>query len=168
MSDGFIQAVNDGARGYTHIRNNRVTNPTDFVFKVQAWFLGDASRAGNRTIGVCWWPGDLFGESVFLTEAGRFEGATCHGPDDSCPAHTAGQIVPVPVGTVVALTVVHDRGRSAVYIDDVPRVHHVLPSIRELGGGFSLCPATHDGLQSDIAYDNLKVWDLDRLGVHAP
>ena len=165
VSGGFIQAVNDGSRGYTHIQNDFKTNRVvNFVVTVEASFLGDATRAGSRAIGLCWWPGDTGGERFLLKETGWFEGATCV-PAGTCPAHTTGQVLPLAVGAVVSLTLVNDRARSAVYINDVPFVLHEVPGPTSWGQGFSLCPHTFDGRQSDIAYDNLRVWDLDRLGL---
>ncbi len=169
VSGGFIQAVNDGSRGYTHIQNEYKTNRVvNYVVTVEASFLGDATRAGNRAIGLCWWPGGGWGERFLLNETGWFEGATCR-PAAPCPAYVTDYVLPLAVGAAVSLTLVHDQARSAVYVNDVPLVFHELPDpISQWESGFSLCPHTYDQRQSDIAYDNLRVWDLDLLGLSAP
>jgi len=166
LDGGFIQTLDDGGRTYTHIANPYLREIHDFVVTVDAAFMDDiGENHRDRAIGLCWWPGDDWGESFVLYESGRFEGHTCtsKGP---CPAFVTGKVEAIPVEKFVSLTLIHLKDESAVYVNGIPVAYHSL-SIKYFHGSFSLCPQTNDGRQSDIKYDNLKMWNLNQiLGLH--
>jgi hypothetical protein len=158
VQDGVIRAAGDGPRGSTRMVTSQIVGLRNYAVTVEAVFLDSGSSNRDREIGICWWPGDDKGERFLLRENGTFEGGTCH--DEGCPAFIRGRIAPIPTGEVVFLTLIHLRGESVVYVNDVPLAYHKL-AITDYMSGFSLCPHTYDGKPSDIVYDNLRVWNLD-------
>ena len=164
VEDGFLRVAGDGpGRGFTHMLNNDYLRLDNFVVIVDAAFLGEEGRAGERFIGLCWWPGDNHGERFLLDETGWFEGATCT-PGGPCPDYVTGHVDPLRTGETVSLILIHRGNESAVYVNAMPYVYHNLP-VTNVEYGFSLCPHTADLEPSAIAYDNLRVWNLDAVSL---
>jgi len=161
LDGGFMQTLGDDARVYTHIAIPYLKGLQDFVLKVDAAFTESPVMPRDRAIGLCWWPGDDWGERFLLYESGWYEGATCT-PTGPCPAFVKGKIEPISIEQSVSLILIHRKGESVVYVNEVSVAYHLL-SINNFSGGFSLCPHTFDGVQSNIKYDNVQLWDLDRI-----
>lgn len=157
----FLQTLEDGERTYTHIQNLQVDWLRNYAVMVDAAYMISPAVVRNRAIGLCWWPGDDWGERFLLYESGMYEGATCT-PTGPCPAFVTGEIEPIPVEHAVSLILIHRKGESVVYVNGVPVVYHLL-SVGEFRNGFSLCPHTFDGSRSSIKYDNVRVWNLDQI-----
>ena len=156
-----MQTLGDGSRAYTHIAIPYLKEVQNFVVTVDAAFMESPSISPNRAIGLCWWPGDDWGERFLLYESGLYEGATCT-PTGPCPAFVKGKIEPVSTEQSVSLILIHRKGESVVYANGLPVAYHLL-SINNFSSGFSLCPHTFDGLQSNIKYDNVRLWNLNRI-----
>lgn len=156
-----MQTLGDGARGYTHIANPYLKGLQNFVVMVDAAFMESPAMPRDRTIGLCWWPGDDWGERFLLYESGVYEGATCT-PTGPCPAFVTGKIGPISTEQFISLILIHRKGESVVYVNGVLVAYHLL-LINDFSSGFSLCPHTFDGLQSNIKYDNVRVWNLNRI-----
>ena len=154
---GFVQTLHDGGASYIHIRNSKFRDLQNFVMRVEAAFIESQTMPRDRAIGVCWWPGDDLGERFLLYEVGEYLGGTCH--ENKCPDFVNGRLEQIAVEQFVSVILIHQRGESAVYVDGMPVAYHKL-SIATPSGGFSLCPHSLDGMQTDIKYDNLRVWSL--------
>ena len=161
LDGGFVQALGDGTRGFAHIAIPYLGELPNFVVKVDAAFMESPVMPRDRAIGLCWEPGDRLGERFLLYESGVYQGATCT-PNELCPTFAAGKTDPISTEQLVSLILIHQKGESVVYVNGVPEVYHLL-SINNFGNGFSLCPHTFDGLQSNVKYDNVRVWNLDQI-----
>lgn len=161
LDGGFLQTLGDGSREYTHIAVPYLKEVQNFVVTVDAAFMESLSMPRDRTIGLCWWPAYDWGEMFELYESGVYEGATCTatGP---CRAFVRGEIERVSTEQFVSLILIHRNGESVVYVNGVPIAYH-LRSIKNQSSGFALCPQTSDGLQSNIKYDNVRVWNLNQI-----
>jgi hypothetical protein len=160
VHDGSIQAIDRDLRGGVHMTTTAIGQLKNFVVMVEATFLKSGSSSRDRAIGLCWWPGDDLGDRFLLYETGRFEGGTCH--NGECPTFVTGQIDPITPGKTVALTLISGLGKSGVLVNGTPLAYQKL-DIKNYAGGFSLCPHEFDGQPSDIAYDNLRVWNLELI-----
>jgi hypothetical protein len=161
LDGGFMQTLEDGTRGYTHITIPYLKKIQSFVVTVDAAFMESSSMPRDRAIGLCWWPGDDWGEVFWLYESGIYKGGTCTstGP---CSTFVKGKIEPISIEQFVSLILIHRKGESVVYVNGNPVAYHLL-SIKYFKSGFSLCPSTSDGLQSNIKYDNFRVWNLYQI-----
>jgi hypothetical protein len=162
LDGGFIQAIRDGGRQYTHITHPDLGEGLqDFVVMVDAAFMESPTRPTDRAICLAWWPGDNLGEGFLLYRSGVYEGITCT-PTGPCHTFVTGRIEPIATEQFVSLILIHRKGESVVYVNRVPVAYHLL-SISDFHNGFSLCPHTFNSLQSNIKYDNVQVWNLDRI-----
>jgi len=157
----FIQTLEDGKRHSTLIHVKKLIYLQNFVMKVDAAFMEGPSSHRDRSIGLCWWPGDNIGESFWLRESGIYEGTACT-PTGGCSSYVTGSVKPISTEEIVSLILIHRKGESVVYVNGVPVMYH-FRSIANPNRDIAFCPLTNDGLQSDIKYDNVQVWDLDQI-----